>query len=261
MVRENQKIGWFITGVLLFVAPAAFGSCTDTPPTPAAGTACMSLLDGGTTGYPFSGIYVGPYDASINGGPSTKVICDDFFDDSFIPEYWTANVIPGGGDLSGTRMASLTHGPPLSLSGPALTAAYDEVGYLALQLLAPNDQYTEAEIHFALWSIFDPNALNYVPNVSDGHGSTYYADATNFRNAAIGAVTNDSKLTSFISQFTIYTPDAGSSVICPGNTCGPTMPPQEFLVHTPEPPFLALLGVDLSGVGALLFLVCRRRSK
>jgi hypothetical protein len=213
----------------------------------------------------FAGVYVGPYTATINSGTPTAVICDDYTDESFIPEYWTADIISGssgvGGplpNLSSTRDAFLS-----GLTGTQLQQAYDEVGYLAIQLLntAPSDVATVGAIHYALWSIFDPGALSALGSA----GNPSYDAAHKDFLAAVSAVTGPkgdqaSNYSTFISQFTIYSPDS-SQAICVGSTttCG-AKAPQEFLVHTPEPPFFALLGVDFSGLGALMFLLRRRRS-
>ena len=80
-------------------------------------------------------------------------------------------------------------------------------------------------------------------------------------NSAVSAAVADqpNSYSTYISKFTIYSPDT-SYQICVGANCTGQKPPQEFLVRAPEPPFFALLGVDLSGVGALIFLLRRRRS-
>ena len=43
-----------------------------------------------------------------------------------------------------------------------------------------------------------------------------------------------------------------------GHDC-PSSPPQEFIVvKTPEPPALAILGVDFSAIGVLIFFLRRK---
>ncbi len=39
-----------------------------------------------------AGIYVGPYYATIDGVPNVPIICDDFTDETYVGESWTANV-------------------------------------------------------------------------------------------------------------------------------------------------------------------------
>jgi hypothetical protein len=211
-----------------------------------ADTASMQLTSAGP--YTMSNVYVGPYTATING-VSTPVICDDFFDDSWLPEWWTANVYTPP-NYSTTRDQQNS-----GFTGTALTQAYNEVGYLAVQLLnaasAPTPNATTiGEIDFALWSVFDPTALNSLSGSAYAAAQGYLTTAASYKNNS-----------SFISQFTIYSPNMSYSVSCtPGGGACPDSPPQEFLVRTPEPSELALLGIDLSGVGALLFLVYRRRT-
>ena len=234
-----------IVGISIAIAT---GMCCYAPNV-LADNASMQLTSAGP--YTMANVYVGPYTATING-VSTPVICDDFYDDSFVPEWWTATVYTTPN--SSTRNATNPNIP--QLTSAQLTQAYNEVGYLAVQLLnaanAPTPNGTTiGEIDFALWSIFDPTALTYLS------GSTLTA-AQGYVTTAQGYM-NDS---SYISQFTIYSPNLSPSPTCTasGVLC-PSSPPQEFLVRTPEPSELALLGIDLSGVGALLFLVYRRRSR
>ncbi len=273
MVNKNKITNLIVLGALMCVAPAAFADCPQTPAP--ASSACMNLINPGYTGG-FAGVYVGPYTASINGGTPTAVICDDYLDESYIPEYWTADIYQGSESLAKTRNATnpdpANVGP--SLSPQALQQAYDEVGYLALKLLATpvSDAATVGEIHFALWSVFDPNALS---DLNQAFGGTKLTDPSpiltdaykgaEFQlNEAIGAVggADDPNFNKYISQFTIYSPDS-SYQICPGSIAAcstKNAPPQEFLVKTPEAPFFALLGVDLSGLGAVIFLLHRRRT-
>jgi hypothetical protein len=276
MLQKSYRTSFVILIAVGCFAPMAFGDCPQTAAP--ANEACMYLQNAGYTGG-FAGVYVGPYTATINDGTPTAVICDDYKDESYIPEYWTADIVKGSsgvsgvpGDLTTTRDAQLTP----TLTGTQLQQAYDEVGYLSLQLLATpvTDVNTVGEIHFALWSVFDPQALVDL-NTAVGGNNIYTAAQADLANA-INVVTGiggynggkgdmASNYSSYISQFTIYTPAGPPSQICIGGTTPSSCSsgygvPQEFLVRTPEPPFFALLGVDLSGVGALIFLMRRRRS-
>jgi len=222
----------------------AMGMCCYAPNL-LADTASMQMTSAGP--YTMANVYVGPYTANING-VSTPVICDDFFDDSWIPQWWTANVYTPP-NYSTTRDQQES-----GLTGTALTQAYNEVGYLAVQLLnatgAPTPNATTiGEIDFALWSVFDPNALTYLSGSTKTAAQGYLTTAAGYK--------NDS---SFISQFTIYSPNMSLPFTCTqnGGAC-PNTPPQEFLVRTPEPSELALMGIDVSGVGFLCFLLFRQR--
>lgn len=247
---------------LLCLAPGAFADCwSGQPNSPAPSTACMYLTGAGSNVFTY--YYVGPYSVQIDGTP-TQVICDDFFDDSYLPEYWTADIYQGGNSsqYSSTRGSQVAQLP----AGMTITQAYNEIGYLAVQLLgAANsptpDATTIGEIHYALWSVFDPGALNVLDQYYGGSGSSH----SSYYNAAyslVQAAANYKDDNQFISQFALYSPDSTAPIICPGNTCGSTQPPQEFLVvKTPEPSLVGILGLDLSGVGALVYFLRRRKSR
>jgi hypothetical protein len=50
----------------------------------------FNLTGAGSGGPNLDGVYTSPYTGTINGGPSVPVICDDFSDESYLPEQWTA---------------------------------------------------------------------------------------------------------------------------------------------------------------------------
>lgn len=237
---------WFLlAGALLCVAPGAFGQCPAGPPT--SNTACMDLTGAGNN--VMGNVYIGPYTADING-VATPVICDDFYDDSYLWEQWTAQVIAGSAaSTSNTRMAQNTGSGAADYNGLTLTQAYDAVGYLAYDLVQVTSQpgYNQTvagDIQFALWTIFDPSAMNYAPGQTSA-----------IQGYLNSAVANDGNA-SYIDQFTVYSPDTNypqNPALGNGIT-----PPQEFLVDTPEPASLALLSVDFSAVAILVFFLRRR---
>jgi hypothetical protein len=269
MPEKTKRTSFLLLIGVACMAPAAFAQCPQNIPDPTTYTACMNLTGVGY-GNAFANVYVGPYTATINNGTPTAVICDDYKDESYIPEYWTADIISGSSgvngvarDLTTTRDASLS-----GLTGTDLQKAYDEVGYLAIQLLnaVPGDSTTIGAIHFALWSVFDPSALDALGSAGNPSYDAAHADLLGAVDAVTGLKGDQgTNYSSFISQFTIYSPAGPPTQVCIGGTssasCSPANgQPQEFLVKTPEPPFFALLGVDLSGVGALIFLLRRRRT-
>jgi hypothetical protein len=217
--------------VLCFVAALAFLAVAPS----AFADASMTLTGAGSN--VLDNIYMGPYTATING-VSTPVICDDFSDESFLPESWTAytSTFPG-----------LTN---VMFTGANETQNYEEAAYLGLELLAaPPNSLQAGEIQFALWNVFDPNAIPTLTsyNAADGAAALLYFE---------GAETGYSSLTpAQLAEFTFYTPNTNDSITCGGSACAST-PPQEFMtVNTPEPSTMLLLGIGVCG----LFLVKRRK--
>ena len=241
-MRRKTRNSWYvIAAALLCTVPAAFAAC---PGSAAQGTACMDLVNPGNN--IMDNVYVGPYYASINGGVPTAVICDDFSDDSYVPETWTADIYntPNYGTTPANETRDAQKWTALNAITPqtySVAQDYNMVGWLATEMLNNlSNPTTEGELHFALWAVFDPSALPYL----DSNSLSWLSQATAFK--------NDS---SYISSFTIYSPDLTQPISAPGSA---TNPPQEFLVHTPEPPVLAVLGLDLSGLAGLVFLLRRR---
>jgi hypothetical protein len=202
------------------------------------------------------GVYTSPYIATIGGVTGINVICDDFADDSYVPETWTTYV---------TNLPTVTASSPVKWTGSGYGSAvgyslsqsnaYATAAYLAIQLLG-TDQSTQAgqtiagELSFAMWALFDPAAYN---NISGSVLTAAKADL-------VTAIQNHGLLSSY-TNVSLYSYDAaaGLPVGC-GGTCG--TPPQEFIVvKMPEPPSFAILAVDLLGViGLVAFFRWRRRS-
>lgn len=234
-MRESTQRLWYLIGVLLvgstvspiFAAPAT-----------------LTLTGPGNNGV-LANIYVGPYVATING-VSTQVICDDFYDATYLNESWTANV-SSVSNLSNPKF------------GGAAQTQYDEVAYLSQQLLnpsvtCPKTANCAGDIQFAIWQVFD----------STGSGQPFsYLSGNDLSNAQywLNQAQSQHYTSGEFSNFLVYTP-TGAAPTCNGGPCA-SAPPQEFItdpppVRTPEPPELALLGVDLGGVGALVLFFRRR---
>ena len=233
-------------------------------------------LDGVGSGTVLAGVYTSPYTASINSGPNTNVICDDFSDETYNPESWTAFVTP---------MASLTStlDSTLQWSGAsgAITIgsntgswnltqlqAYDVAAVLATEILsAPTGSQDQQDLSYALWGLFYPvgtptdvGAFNWLT------GRGYTADASNaltdLKNAISYALnaSNAAQVQAYVNSATIYSYDAsaGLPVGCGGN-CPP--PPQEFItVKTPEASTAVIMAVDLLGFLALFGFLRKRSS-
>ena len=212
----NTRQPWRLSAVALLFAPAMF-----------AATVSMTLTSAG--GNISNGVYVNPYTASING-VSTQVICDDYVDDSYIGESWTADVHTLS-DLTNTRWGSQ----------PGL---YNEAAWLSIQLLGTSDAATRAAISFAIWGVFVGQAIT-------DFGGPSSAAQTWLNNAASHAQDH-------FDNVLIYTPNTSYPITCDGHACANT-PPQEFLVvRTPEAPAAAFLGLNLAALGALVLFIRRR---
>jgi len=194
----------------------------------------MQLTGPGPNGA-LSSIYVGPYAATIGGGSAIPVICDDFADDTYLGESWTANIfnstdLGNPADLSQTKWGNV--------------GKYQEAAWLGLQLVnTPTNaacggaSNCAGDIQFAIWQLFDPGQ-NPIGRLTGGDAS----NATNWLTSAANQSYNN---------FTLYSYVPGTATGCPG----PCTAPQEFMVvHTPEASGLALLGADFLGFAALLLL-------
>jgi hypothetical protein len=189
------------------------------------------------------GIQVAPYDININGFATTG-LCDDFYDDVYVPSSWTATVV--------TEANAATDGlfsPSPTGTHPAAnpTLAYEEVAWLAQQLYHPGGAVTadavpgdlDGDISWAIWNIFDPGAANGLPTAD------YNAVV-----ALTGLAATDAPGGNY-SDVTFYVPVAGTCTGCANSAYG-----QEF-VTVPEAPSLANLGFDLTVMLGAVFVVRR----
>lgn len=210
-------------------------------------TANMDLISPGSTvtgTNVLNGVYVGAYTANINGVP-TPVICDDFSDDSFVPETWAANV---------NTFSSLSGGMWYSSAHPAQsTLLYEEAAYLVEQMYNNASNSTAVgDIQFAIWDLFNSGATAGLSSAD-----------LNAVNAWLAAAANPSNLATVnFADFTIYTPFEPTDAACPGypNSACPSTPPQEFMTYSAaEPSFFAMLGIDLALFGCAALFLHRRR--
>lgn len=195
-------------------------------------------------------VYVDPYTATVGTSTNVSVICDDWSNNSYLNESWTATA------MSASTVGNSSLGTPMFGNNQSL---YNEVAYLASQLMAnPTDPTNQTEYSFAIWALTygangtteeTPAPLTYLAeNLSGGTSNSEYIAVVNDMNYA---VSNESGYNS--AGWEILTPDAGTSTPVSDGT------PQEFLtfVNTPEPSTILLLAMGIGG----LFLLKRRQSQ
>ena len=182
---------------------------------------------------PVDGVYVGPYYATVNGVVNTPVICDDFSDEVFVGESWSA-VSPSGtiANPTGALFASQVN------SGQE----YNAMAFLAEQLFAlpasdPTYSGDAAKLQYAIWDIFDPTGVSSYLTPID---PTLLASAISDANGALAGTYTSTQF----SDLSILTPTPGSQPAGDGR-------PQEFIVKTPEPGTFAMLGIGLLMLGIL----------
>jgi len=280
-MKYTMQKSWYLIVAALFFALLTTGPL-------AAQTATFNLTSSGSGEIVWGssyGIYTSPYSGDVNGGSTIPVICDDFADNSYVPESWTAYVTQASSLTSGTTDTNLkwsgaaVGGTQLN-SGTAYSLnqdqAYTVAAVLAVDILdnqGPANVLAEQEYSFAMWALFDPGAaLNDQTGAlgwlnSNGYPSTtvggfYQQVVTDLNNAASYALkpANANPVQADVNAVTIYSYDSAAGV--PTGACGGPCPaPQEFLtVNMAEPPSSGLLALDLLGVAGLILFVRRRRT-
>jgi hypothetical protein len=241
-------------------------------PLAATPTVTFNLTSPGS-GANLAGVYTSPYYGNINGGSTIPVICDDFADESYVPETWTAYVTSGSsisGLTPGTTGDQLnwlnTSGSTITVNGQTLdqAQAYTVAAVLAVDIMQSTGTAQE-DYSYALWGLFDPygNGVSGDPGAF-GQLAGYTSDLNNATMDLYNAVSyafnsvNAAQVQTDVNAITIYSYDASAGI--PTGACGGPCPkPQEFItVNMAEPPAPALLGMDLLGLAGLM-LIARHR--
>jgi len=225
MIRGSRNLWLAVAAVALCFAPCALGQ----------GTVNINLTSAGNN--VMDGVYVGPYSATVNGTP-TQIICDDFSDESYVGESWTANVTTLS-NLNGTKWGGMANASQL----------YDEAAWLATQMLCAtysNNATQVGYLAYALWAVFQPTAVeNWL-----GANSAAWLAVQAWLNSAAGQQFTKNEFANFF----LYTPNMGFPITCNGQSCANT-PPQEFFGFLPAPDggstLMYLLLVTLACAGAI----------
>jgi len=237
------KYAALIAIALLSIVPVGFAQSN---------TASMNLTGAGSN--ILDGVYTGPYTATING-VSTQVVCDDWVDESFVGDSWTADV---------NSLQPLSNPSETKYGNNQLV--YDQAAWLVTAMENPGTTCTYSadcvgDISFALWELplCKGSTLSSCPTTT-GYPFSYLsgndlANAQSWLSQALAMSSVSDFTTGEFSNFQIYTPNNANHG-----------PPQEFLVEdaasqvttAAESPTLLLLGTDLFGLLALV-IVFRRR--
>jgi PEP-CTERM motif len=201
----------------------------------------LITLTGAGAGNVLDGVYTSPYTGTVGGVANTPIICDDFADDSYIGESWSATV---------STVASLAGNVKWASEANA-QQNYEIAAWLAEDLLSTSNKTATEDISFAIWLALDPNVATYL---SSDPGTLSAAEG--WITTAENAITTEDLTAADFSNVLVYTPVAGTAVNCNSGPC-PADSPQEFLVVTPEPGSFFLL---LLGLLAVAGFTWRRRS-
>jgi len=253
---------WVLTAVAVLVfASASFAQTTS--------VYLSGVGDSATAWNNGSGVYVDPYTATVGGVQNVSVICDDWANNTYQNESWTANVTTVSSLSLSKQVSSLV---PMwaNSNGTSYTFTqgqlYDALAYLGSQLLAnANNPAAQTNYSFAIWELTNAANLTGSVPITDSSSPSAFIASSGLQPAItsliVGALQVATSNNPFNAQgWEILTPIVGNSsdpITCNGGNC-PVAPPQEFLVYTPESSTVAMLGVDLLGVLALGFFFRRR---
>ena len=177
-----MKLTLNVTALLIVMLAAAAVASAD--------GVTLTLNNGGND--VMGGVYVGPYNFTNTGnGQSLQLICDDFKDEVFAGESWTATT---------TTVSSLGN---VMFSG---SVQYQEIAWLVGKMAANlGNAQTVGDIQWAIWDIFDPGISG-----SDPYGTISSQDQTNINNWLSLAETACGSGSCNYPNFTIYTPVDGT---------------------------------------------------
>jgi hypothetical protein len=168
----------------------------------------------GVSGGSANGVDTSPYYGTVGTAMGVAIVCDDYWHEVYIGETWTATE---------NTFSTLGNVRFQGADAAATLQMYEEVAFLVEQL--GGNPGSTADISFAIWSIFSPG----VPSTGNSAWWVNYAQNQKYADGEF-------------ANFIILTPTDSSA----GSA-------QEYLVNTPEPASILLLG------SGLFALATRRR--
>ena len=172
------------------------------------------------------GNLIAPYYATVNGAAET-VYCDDYANDVYFGQQYTANVTNmGSGNLSQTRYGGLTYTLQSQTGTTTYNAlqVYEMVAYLTTEF--GSNMTINGQIQDTIWNLFNPNSgnLNITPPALSSNYWLYAAE----------------------SNYTLINPN-NFNILTNTGSLALTGQIQE-LIFTPEPASMLLIGFGLIGI-------------
>jgi hypothetical protein len=239
MMKSSRAL-WILFVLVVGLAPLAFSQ-----------DVTLTLVNGGQ--YSMDGIYVGAYNATLNNTPA-NIICDDFEDEVYQNESWTASVTQANTITNSTTGLKWSTGGDLAywgVSNSNIQLGYDAMLYLAQQVLPISLQngqnaQTIGYYSYAIWAIFDPSAVYSYLKQNDSNFVYTWGQVEALVQTALGKTYTPNEF----AGWEVLTPQCGGgSSVCNDG------PPQEFLIFVPEggSALMYLLLAGVSCIGAFLF--------
>jgi len=240
LVRSSKY--WLALAVLCLAGSAFAGPLT------------VTLDFTGTGGSaPLGYAYIYPYYFNISPavpstapGTNVAMACDDFTDEITYGESWQTLVT----SLPNASSSNTYFFGKANYEGDSGLTSYEEAAWLAEQLESPHPIAPMGDIQWALWGLFDGSNGAFNANFL-GDFNTFGIADKNEISTLLADAKNDHGSAASYSNVYIYTPvtvDSNGAITVRTDNGRP----QEFLRVVPETSTLALLGIGLAGLAALL---------
>ncbi len=237
MIKLRQVPMFLAAVAVLCLTPLAFSQ-----------NVTLELNNGGQ--YTMDGVYVGPYnftETPQNGTPqAAPLICDDFKDDVYVGESWTASVTSLtsiNSNSTGLMFYNQTAGSAsiFGMTGNFIQG-YEAMGYLASQMMPlvgnSANSATIGYMAYAIWAIFEPSQVqNWLKS-----DPTAWAQVQNYVKNALSFVESKNFSLSSLAGWQLLTPTSWQGA-----------EPQEYLQYVPEggSALLYLLLAGVTCIGAM----------